>query len=76
MFEFFDQILGFFGAIWDILRNALSSVSLAFELLVVSTSLPSMFVGFVPTVIGSAIILFMAIYTVKFVVSLVTSIIG
>lgn len=68
MFSFFDSILGFLGPIWDIIYNFFSSLLYALVILRNAMVLPVQLYGFVPTVLGAAISIFLGVYVVKFLI--------
>ena len=67
MIEFFDQILGFFDSLWDIVAHFWTSVGLSFTFF--SDALPTLFtiLSFFPTIISSACFACAAVMVAKFI---------
>lgn len=68
MFDFFDKILGFVEIIWDYFINLIESLAMAVYFVGTSVSFTTYIVPFMPAIIGSAIVVFMAIYLIKFLI--------
>lgn len=67
MFEFFDKVLGFFEAIGQFLENFFNSLIMAITFMLSSVGFSLQLVAFVPAIIGSAIVIFIAIYVIRFI---------
>lgn len=72
MFEFIDEIISFFRTIGQFLFNAVEAMVSALGFLATSTQMPLAFVPLMPGIIGTAIVIFMAVYVIKFIVGLFT----
>ena len=68
MFSFFSSVVDFFEMIWDFVCNLLSSTVTAMEVLLKACALPPLLVGFVPTIIGSCMLIVGSVGAVKLVV--------
>lgn len=68
MFEFFDMVGGFLDLLWQYVSNMFSSLLLAVTFLATSLSFPQMLIAYMPPIIGSAILIFMAVYVVRFLI--------
>lgn len=68
MFDFFNIIVGFFETIWSYICNFFSALVTAFTIMRTAISLPISIVGFMPTFIGTAIVVFLLIAVIRFVV--------
>lgn len=68
MFEFFDQILGFILVVWQFLHNIITGLLTAIDMLEVAVGLPPLLVGFMPTVIGASMMIFVSIFVIKFII--------
>lgn len=68
MFEFFDQILGYIEMFFTFFTNMVRSLGMAFTLLTTSISFPMTLTEFMPPLIGSAVVVFVSIYVVKFII--------
>lgn len=67
MFDFFDKILGFFEAIGQFIENFFNSLIMAVTFMMSSVGFSIQLVSFVPAIIGSAIVIFIAIYVIRFI---------
>lgn len=67
MFEFFDKVLGFFEAIGQFIENFFNSLIMAITFMLSSVGFSLQLVAFVPAIIGSAIVIFIAIYVIRFI---------
>lgn len=72
MFAFFDEVISFFRTIGQFLFNMVEAIISAFTLLQTATALPITFVSLMPGIIGTAIVIFLAIYVIKFIVGVFT----
>lgn len=68
MFDFFDKILGFIEVIWDYFLNLIESLAMAVYFVGNSVNFTTYLVPFMPAIIGSAIVVFVAIYLIKFLI--------
>lgn len=68
MFDFFGLLLGYINAVWQFFQSLLSSLLLAVTFLVTSLSLPNALLSYMPPIIGSAILCFMAVFLVRFLI--------
>lgn len=70
MFDFADKVWGFISTIGEFIFNAIEAMISALVFLANSTQLPLALVSYMPGIIGTAIIIFMAVYVIKFIVGL------
>lgn len=68
MFDFFNQVLGFIQTVFDFFISLVESLILGISLLVSSIDLPLLLVGYVPPILGSAIVVCFSIYIIKFLI--------
>lgn len=68
MFDFFEKILGFVDAVWNYFVNLIDSLILAVVFLGSSSNFATAIIGFMPPIIGTAIVVFLAIYVIKFLI--------
>lgn len=68
MFDFFSKILGYVEVAFDYLLNLIESLLMAVGFLAASTSFPFTLVSFMPPIIGTAIVVFLAIFVIKFLI--------
>lgn len=66
MFDFFNQILGIALSLYEFAINTINSFITAVEVLMTSIAFPVMLSGFLPSVIGSAMIIVVNFAVVKF----------
>lgn len=80
MFEFFDQVVGFFEFLMTMFRNALEAVLLIYGLLdafILGTpSVLSSIFTLMPTFIGLSFLVVIAIAVVKMIIGLISGIVG
>ena len=60
------SILGFLQSIWDMIVNSIQSLYLAIRMVVGSVEFVITFVTYLPAVIGSAIIIFLSVFVIRF----------
>lgn len=68
MFDFFDKILGFIETVFTFFLNLVQSLIQAVVFLGSSSSFVLSLIGFMPTIIGTAITCFFAVYVIKFLI--------
>lgn len=66
MFDFFNQILGIALSLYEFAINTINSFITAVEVLLTSMAFPVMLSGFLPSVIGSAMLIVVNFAVVKF----------
>lgn len=66
MFEFFDGILGFFETIGQFIQNLIGSLIMAVTFMTNSVNFSLALIQYVPAIIGSAIVIFLAIFIIRF----------
>lgn len=66
MFDFFNQILGIALSLYEFAMNTINSFITAVEVLMTSISFPVLLSGFIPSVIGSAMLIVVNFAVVKF----------
>lgn len=67
MFDFFAKVLGFLESAFSFLINFIENLFLLLELLVSSIVFPLTLTGFLPNIFGTAVLVFLAIAVVKFI---------
>lgn len=60
------NILGFLNSLWDMIVNALQSVLMAVNMLIHSVGFVGTFIAYIPAVISSAIIIYLAVFVIRF----------
>lgn len=68
MGAFFDQVLGFFQQIWDIISHTIVSTGLAIEFLIGSIQVVFPIFSYLPAVISAGCICTLVLMTVKFII--------
>lgn len=68
MFDFFDKIIGFVETVFSFFINLVESLIQAVVFLGHSSSFAIALVPFMPSIIGTAIVVFFAIYVIKFLI--------
>lgn len=66
MFDFFSQILGFFDLFWDFIVNLFTMLITLVTTLIGAIQLPVELSISVPSVLGSSIMITLAVYVAKF----------
>lgn len=66
MFDFFNTIIGYIEMAWEYFTNLIATIVFACQMITASLTFPRMLVGVVPAVVGAAILIFIAVYVVKF----------
>ena len=69
MFDAFGQILGFFETIFEFFINFLESLQRLLELVVKGIAIPFELLGFLPAFLGSALLVFIVVGIVKFILA-------
>ena len=67
MIDFFSKVLGFFETILEYLFNVVGNLSEGFEILSKALIFPIYLSGFLPTILGSAMLICIAVGVVKFI---------
>lgn len=68
MFDFFSKILGYVEVAFDYLLNLIDSLLMAVGFLATSSSFAFTLVSYMPPIIGTAIVVFLAIFLIKFLI--------
>ena len=68
MFDFFSKILGFVEVVFDYFVNLIESLLMAVYFTGTAVSVTTYLVPFMPAIIGSAIVVFLAIYLIRFLI--------
>ena len=66
MFDFFDTIIGYIELAWSYFLNLIHTIVFACQMITASLAFPRQLVGVVPFALGAAIMIFIAVYVVKF----------
>lgn len=66
MFSFFDQIWSFIASGFQFLYNTISSLVIAVGVVLGSVNLPQQLAHYMPAVLGSGILVTVAIYVIRF----------
>ena len=67
MFDFFNQVLGFFEAIWEFFLQLLDTLLVSIQLLGQAIVFPIELVGFLPALFGTGLLITIAICVIKFI---------
>lgn len=70
MFDFFSKILGYAEMMWSFFINSINMCISALGFLLSSLGMPNVIAPFMPTIIGTAITCFVAVYLIKFLLSI------
>lgn len=70
MFDFFGKIAGYADMLWNFFINSINMTISAVGFLLTSMGLPGVIAPFMPTIIGTAITCFLAIYLIKFILDI------
>lgn len=68
MFDFFDTIVGYLETIWNFIWGLCQSLLMAIKFLLTGTDAVLYLIGFLPVVIGGAVVVFFFIYVLKFII--------
>ena len=68
MFDFFEQILGFFELAWQFFLNLFDMLVVLLRTLTAAVELPIQLSLVLPSVLGASVIIFLAVFVVKFIV--------
>lgn len=68
MFKFFDIIVDFFQRIFSFISNIVLALGTALTMIKSSVTLPLGLVGYVPAILGSCIVVVVAVAVVKFII--------
>lgn len=68
MFDFFSKILGFVEVVFDYFVNLIESLFMAVYFTGTAVGFTTYLVSFMPAIIGSAIVVFLAIYLIRFLI--------
>lgn len=66
MIAFFESVIGLLNNFWEIVTNFFSTLAHALVMVNTSLALPVRLLGYLPTVLGSAMMVFIGVYVVKF----------
>ena len=68
MFDFFDTIVGYVETLWNFIWGLGQSLLMAIKFLLTGTDAVLYLVGFLPVVIGGAVVVFFFIHILKFLI--------
>lgn len=68
MLDFFNTIVGYVETIWNFFWGLCQSLLMAIKFLLTGTDAVLYLVGFLPVVIGGAVVVFFFIYILKFII--------
>lgn len=68
MFKFFDQVIDYVQRLFEFLVNIIKALITAIAVLTSAVQLPLGLVGYLPSILGSCIVVVVAVGTVKFVI--------
>ena len=68
MFDFFNKVIGFIETVFEFFINLVESLFMALQVLVEAIRVPIFLSGFLPAVLGSALIVVVSLAVVKFIV--------
>lgn len=69
MFDFFGESLGFLSSIFQFILNTIESLIMAIHFVTSSVSYAGTLVAYMPSILGSCIVMFIGIYLVKFLIN-------
>lgn len=61
-----EQLLEFCNVIWNVICNAFSTISYAFTMVIGALGFTNSFTTWLPGILGSAVLVFIAIYVIRF----------
>ncbi len=67
MFDFADKFFGYLETVWSLVLSFVESLLMAVKVLLTGSYAVVSLVGFLPSIIGSCVATFFAIYIVKFI---------
>ena len=68
MFDFFEKILGFVESFFEFFLNFVESLGTALETLAASVTLPLYISGYLPSILGSAVVIVTSLGVIKFLI--------
>lgn len=68
MFDFFSKILGYLEVAWSYFINLIESLLMAIGFLTSAAGFSLQIVPYMPPIIGTAIVVFLAVFLIKFLV--------
>ena len=68
MFEFFDQLLSYVTSFFSFFTNIIASLLLAVRFILDALELPVLLAGVMPPIIGTAVLIFVGLYVLKFLI--------
>lgn len=68
MFDFFGEILGFVSSVFQFFVNLVESLIQAVVFMASGVGFATAIVPFMPSIIGTAIVIFLAIFVIKFLI--------
>lgn len=68
MFDFFSQMLGYVEVAFDYLVNLIESLLMAVGFLTSAAGFTTGLISYMPPIIGTAIVVFVAIFLIKFLI--------
>ena len=68
MFKFFDQIIDYIQRLFDFLVNIIKALRTAIVVLTSAVQFPLGLVGYLPVILGSCIVVVVAVGAVKFII--------
>ena len=66
MYDFFNQLLGYVEMFFQYLSNFAMTLIYAMQMITTAIALPKHLIVSLPWMLGSAIVIFLAVYVVKF----------
>lgn len=66
MKAFFSEVLGMIEYLWDFFLNMVKSLLLAINFLITGWDTVLFLTGYLPAIIGSALVIFLVIFLIKF----------
>lgn len=68
MFDFFEKVLGFIQTVFDFFINLIKSLLMAFNVLAEAIRVPIYLSGFLPAILGAALLVVVSLAVIKFIV--------
>ena len=68
MIDFFEKVLGFFESFFEFFLNIVESLFAGIAVLSTSLTLPYFLIGYLPAILGSAMLIIIALAIIKFII--------
>lgn len=68
MFDFFDKLIGYVSVAFEFFLNLIESLLMAIGFMGTSVSFVGSIIMYMPSIIGTAVAIFLAIFVIKFLI--------